>query len=136
MGYASRARQKRWAMIRVVQLQPISQHMAFFQLIFEAFYSRGSAPTEQRVSKEDRRSESRILRALKEISDPVGEEPKEGEIDRRLRTLKKEGGSLRLDQPDFSRLQRFVEQTQWQSGITDVVADLEDALETAEKSEP
>lgn len=134
MGTEARANEKARTMIRRVTFAP--GQAVYFRLTYEAFLSRGSSPTDKRVSKDDKRSEAKILRALKTVSDPVGEDPGEGKLDARLRVLKAGGGVLDLEHPDFKRLQQYVEDAQWMSGLTDIAADLEDWLDTAEKVEP
>lgn len=135
MGYESRRNQKESAMIRRVVLDGSATHKLYFRLILEAFLTRGSAARDEKVTKEERRSDGKILRGLKAISDPVGDEPKDGEMDGRPRALAATGGVIEMEQPEFKRLQMFVERTQWQSGVSDVSTDLEDWLDTAEKAE-
>lgn len=120
-------------MIRTLTFQGTPEHRIYFRLLYEAFRSRGSAAQDARVSKEDKRSDAKLLRALKSVSDPVGEAPPDGELDARLRALKPEGGILALEQPEFKRLQTYCDTTQWMSAVTDVAADLDDWLDSAEK---
>lgn len=122
-------------MIRRVQFNGSSQsHKVYFRLLFDAFASRGSAPRDSRVSKEDKKADSRILKALKAISDPIGEEPEDGAPDGRFRKLKPEGGTLELEQkPEFARLVKFCEEAQWSSAVTDAADELEQLLDAAEK---
>lgn len=137
MGYAQRFRQREHAMMRRVTFDDSPQHKVYFRLLYEAFRSRGSAPDGKRVSKEEKRTDAKILRALKLVSEPIGEEPAAGELDGRTRKLLDVvGGALELEQPEFKRLQTYVEDTQWMAAMTDVAADLEDWLDTAEKVEP
>lgn len=118
---------------RVITFDGSPQHKLYFKLIFEAFRSRGSAPPDQRVPKAERRMENKILRQLKSISEPVGEAPKDGDPDMRALQLSGTGGVMELEQPEFARLQKFIEDTQWQSLVSDVETDLEDWFDTAEK---
>lgn len=121
---------------RVITFTRSAQHKQFFRLIFEAFRSRGSAEPGQRVAKADRRMESRILRALKAIGTPIGEAPADGDPDlREWHLLETEGGTLTLEQPEFAKLQKFIEETKWQSLVSDVETDLEDWFDAAEKVE-
>ncbi len=103
-----------------------------FRLLYEGFISRGSS-RERRVSPDEKRSEARILRALKAISEPVGAEPAEGEPDLRQRRLLEAGGVLEVKQGDFTRLQKYIEQMQSPAALADVAQDLEVFLESAEK---
>jgi hypothetical protein len=112
----------------------------YFRLVYEALVSRGSQRGDQRQSKDDHRSEARILKALKRISLPLDDLPKpsDGQPDLRLRQLAcpEDGNAvIELEQPDWKRLCDYVEQTQWAAGLTDLVVDLEDALDAAEKIE-
>lgn len=112
-------------------------HKVFFKLIWDAFRSRGVVrPEDRRVSQADRREERRILQALKAISDPVGDPPKDDDPDVRPRVLKPGGGVLALDVPEFTRLLKYVSESQWSSGVADLACDLEDWLESADKIEP
>lgn len=121
-------------MIRRLTFTDSPAHKTYLRLIWIAFSSRGSASSDARVTKDDRRSDSRILRALKSIAEPVGDPPKDGELDGRPLQLRDGGGSIELEQPEFKRLQKYVEETQWAAAVTDVVADLEDWFEAdAEK---
>ncbi len=111
------------------------EHVTYFHLLYEAFRSRGSAAPETRVSKEEMRTDAKILRALKTVSGPIGDPPPAAAVDTRLRALKPEGGVVTLEQPEFKRLQTYVEATQWTSTATDVAVALMDWLDTAEKVE-
>ncbi len=123
-------------MIRRVVFDSSSQHKVYFRLLYETFATRGSASRETRVTKDEKKVDSRIGKALKAISDPIGDEPAEGEIDGRFRRLKPEGGSLELEQkPEFARLVKFCEDAQWSATITDVGDELEQFLDAAEKVE-
>ncbi len=122
-------------MIRRLTFDGRPEHRVFFRMLYEAFRSRGSAKPDTRVSKEEKRTDARILKALKQVSDPTGEEPKEHELDTRLRVLHKDGGVVDLEQPEFKRLQTYCDETQWVSVLTDLSSDLEDWLDTAAKVE-
>ena len=104
-----------------------------FRLVYEAFVTRGSSDRDKKQSKEDHRSEAKILKQLKSISEPEGNEPINGSPDLRMRTLREDGLSIELEQPDFRRLQEYVEGCQWSAGIVDIITDLEDKLDSAEK---
>lgn len=108
-----------------------------FRLVWDAVLNRGNPEQGQRQSKDDHRSEARIVRALKAISEPHPDAPlpPEDAPDLRMRRLRAGGGTLTLEQPDYKRLCEYVERAQWTAGLTDVIADLEDALDAAEKVE-
>lgn len=137
MGWAARHRLYESTMLRRFTFSPDKTGRTRFRLVFEAFISRGTQKQDQRQSKEDHRSEARILSALKAISEPHPDAPvpTEDALDTRLRVLRLGGGTLELEQPDFKRLQEYVESTQWTAGLTDVIVELEDALDSAEKLE-
>jgi len=119
---------------RVVKVRKfVFENKQDFRLVYEAFVSRGSAERDKKQSKDDHRSEARILKQLKAISEPEGSEPVNGSLDLRMRILREPGLSIELPQVDFKRLQEYVENCQWSAGIVDVIADLEDKLDTAEK---
>lgn len=127
-------------MLRRVQFDGTNEmDKAHFTLLREAFLGRGSAKQEDRRSKDDHRSESRIKRAMDSISVPrevVGQEaPKPGAPDLRSRDLKEEKVTLTLEQPDFSRLQKYADETQWMPHVIDLAMDLTDRLDAAEKVE-
>ena len=117
------------------RLQFTSEHKVLFRLLLDAFITRGSQ-RDRRVTPEDKRSEARILRALKSVSDPVGQEPAEGELDARERRLMDDGGTIELQGADFKRLQRYVEQAQTPCALADVADDLEQLLNHADKIDP
>ncbi len=122
-------------MKRRLTCDPTPLHRTYFRLLAEAFRSRGSAPADRRISKEEKRTDATILRAIKAISDPVGEAPAAGDLDLRPRALKPEGGVIELDQPAFKRLHTYCEENQWVSSLADVATDLDDWLDSAEKVE-
>jgi hypothetical protein len=120
---------------RIVFDWAIPADRVHFNLLQQAFSTRGSAQPGMRVTSEERRSESKILRRFKACGQPIGEVA-EGEPDMRLIELNKlTPQPFELEQPEFKRLQKYVLEGQWAPGLTDVVADLEDRLETAEKVE-
>ena len=47
--------------------------------------------------------------------------------------LQRGGGIIELEQPDWARLQKYVDETQWSSSLVDVVIALQDAMDVAEK---
>jgi hypothetical protein len=106
-----------------------------FRLVYEAFVTRGSSDRDKKYSKEDHRSEARILKVLKSISEPDGPEPINGSPDLRMRVLRGNNLSIELEQNDFKRLCEYFDNTQWAAGLTDVIVDLSDRLDTAEKVE-
>lgn len=106
-----------------------------FRLVYEAFISRGSAERDKKQTKEDHRSEAKILKQLKSISEAEGPEPINGNLDMRMRALREDGLSIELDQSDYKRLIEYFDNTQWSAGLTDVIVELSDKLDTAEKVE-
>lgn len=84
---------------------------------------------ESKKSIDDQRSEGKIIRAIKLITDPVGPDPERGYPDLRERILKKGGGILELDQTEYKRLQDYIGNMQWGGSVTDVAFDLLDRLE-------
>lgn len=122
-------------MIRRLEFDGSSAHQIHFRLLFDAFRSRGSAPPDRRVSRDEKRADDKILRGLKAISEPVGGCPGEGELDVRPRTLRAGGGVMALEQHVYRQLQGYVEETQWMPQLSDVALELEDWLDTAEKAE-
>lgn len=105
-----------------------------FQLLYESFLTRGSN-RDRRVSIEDKRSEARILRALKEVSEPVGPDQQPGALDTRTRKLTDGGGAIELEGKDYHRLLKYVQESQNPSGFADLADDLEQLLLNAEKVE-
>jgi len=97
--------------------------------------SRGNQQNERGVgrtfSKEDQRSESKIVRQLKGITIPAPSqpEPERGQPDLRARQLRDGGGEIELEQPEFKRLVEYIETMQWSGAITDDIADFLDSLE-------
>lgn len=120
-------------MTRQLKFDPAKK--LYFRMVYPAFITRGSAPQDKRVSEEEVRSDARILKALKTISDPIGDLGAEEELDGRPRSLKLEGGVLTLSQPDFTRLSTYLKSTQWMSASADVAVDLIDWFDTADKIE-
>jgi hypothetical protein len=122
-------------MIRRFHFDDTPEGRQRFRFAFEALLTRGTPKADQRQSKEDHRSEARILRALKAISDPHPDAPPptDGQPDLRMRVLKSGGGTLELQQPDYKRLQDYVQETQWATPLIDLVVDFEDQFDAAEK---
>jgi len=122
-------------MMRRFEFRDDKASRTWFRLLYEAFISRGSANREQRQTKDDHRSEARILKALKAISvpHPDAPDPDKDSPDTRLRVLQRGGGIIELEQPDWARLQKYVDETQWSSSLVDVVIALQDAMDVAEK---
>ena len=106
-----------------------------FRLVYEAFVTRGSSDRDKKQTKEDHRSEAKILKQLKMISEPDGPEPINSNLDLRMRVLNGFPATIELEQNDYKRLCEYVENTQWSAGLVDVIVELEDALDTAEKIE-
>jgi hypothetical protein len=111
-----------------------------FRLLYDGFvYGATVERQQQRESSQtraDRREETTIKRALQAISEADGaalDDPSGLGIDRRPRVLKAEGGELRLEQPEFARLQKYVSQTPWLIDLVEHVTALEDWLDAAEK---
>lgn len=119
-------------MTRKITFDGSADHRIYFRLLYDAFASRGTASRDKRFSSDDHRSDARILRAFKQLGEPIGEPPLEGELDARPRRLAA-AGTLELTQSDFKRLQGYCESTQWIAVMTDVAMDMEDWLDTAEK---
>ncbi len=115
-----------------------------FRLLWDGFTSgsqieRLRLQREQKQStREDRKAEKRIKQAFLAISEPIDGDippPKEDDLsDRRPRQLNG-GGELKLDQADFARLERYVEQTPWLIDVVEHASELEDWLEAAPKVE-
>lgn len=122
-----------------------------FRLLWDALLSGSQVERtklqrdQKQQSREDRRAERRLKEALVSISVPIEGEALErwiknggvlptsdDEIDRRPRQLNG-GGEITFEQPDYSRLQRYVEQTPWLVDVVEHVADLEDWLEATPK---
>lgn len=120
-------------MIRQVAFTGSSTHQVYFRMLYEAYRSRGSAAPETRVSSADRRSDGKILKALKGIGQPIGDAPIDGELDLRPLTLRSGGGTIALEQPEFALLQKYVENTQFVSALADLQCDLDDWLDAAER---
>ena len=137
MGWASRLKERESDMVRRFAFEDTATGRQQFRLVWDAFVNRGTPEQGQRQTKDDHRSEARVLRALKAISEPHPDAPAPAEDapDLRMRRLHAGGGTLTLEQPDYKRLCEYVERAQWTAGLTDVVADLEDALDAAEKVE-
>ncbi len=114
-----------------------------FKLLWDGFVSgsqveRVKLQREQKQqSREDRKAELRIKRAFLAISEPVEDDsvpaPKDDDVyDRRTRKLTT-GGEMVLDQSDFSRLVRYVDQVPWIMDVIDHVSELEDWLDAADR---
>src|SRR6266487_1488526 len=127
MGYAARTRARDATMLRRFVFDDSSLGRQQFRLVWDAFANRGNPEQGTRQTREDHRSESRIARALKAISEPHPDAPvpSEDAPDLRMRRLLHGGGALILEQPDYKRLLDYVERAQWTSSLTDIVADLE-----------
>ena len=141
MGYAQRAKELRNGMQRLIEFDGTNERdKADVGMIYEAFLNRGAPQRDARQSKEDHRSEARIKRALDAITSPRELEhqvaPEPGALDLRPRILKPGTQKLVLEQPDFARLLRYVEECQWMPHVVDRAVDLADRLDAAEKVEP
>ena len=114
------------------------QGRLWFWYGYLALARRGDPAQGTKQSKADHRSEAKIVRALNAISEPLpgSVPPLAGMPDNRVRGLKTGAWVIALEQPDFKRLQDYLEATQWDATLTADLADLQDALETAEKIEP
>jgi hypothetical protein len=89
-------------------------------------------------TREDRKSETRIRKALHgigEIYTPPGTDPIEPKaeagllIDTRMRILRDGEHEIRLEQGDFTRLQRYVSHSPWIPEAGEAVSNTEDWLE-------
>ena len=120
-------------MIRSVTFDGTNERdRTLFTLLREAFLSRGNPKPEERQTKEDYRAEAKIKKQLDALSDPTGDAPATVP-DTRPRVLKAETVDLRLEQPEFARLQRYVDSAQWTPHVVDLVMELADRLDAAEK---
>lgn len=106
-----------------------------FKLLYQAFLTRGSRKDERPLTLEERKSEGRILAQLKAISDGIGQEPKPGEPDGRMRELSDAGGSVTLDGPDYARLLRYVRDHQVPVAFMDAYLDLEQFVADAQEAD-
>lgn len=109
-----------------------------FRLVWDGFVNGAhverTKTQQEGQSREDRRSETRIKRALQAVSEATGAEPIGIEVDRRPRTLKG-SGEVMLDQPDFARLVRYIGQTPWLVDVVEHITELEDWLEACPQKE-
>ena len=127
-------------MLRVLTFDGDGLAAGRFKLLYDGFVYGATVERQRQQEKGqsriDRREETKIKRALQAISDPDGAAPEDLTglgIDRRPRLLKPEGGDLRLEQPEFARLQRYVSQTPWLIDLVEQITALEDWLDAAEK---
>ncbi len=122
-------------MIRVLTFTPDDTgKYALLQIAIEA----GSAALRQKkpddFTRDVRRSEMRIQRSLRAIGHvpPDVEELKANAIgltiDNRKRVLNG-GGDVRLEQPDFKRLNDYVDATPWLQDLSEQITELQDWLE-------
>ncbi|SRR6266702_1491455 len=132
-------------MQRVLTFGDTSTDKIRFRLLWDGFtlgsqVERVKLQREQKQqSREDRKAEVRLKLALLSVSIPIESSeipaPKEDDVsDRRPRMLNG-GGEIFIDQSDFSRLLRYVEQTPWLVDVVEHASDLEDWLDAAEKRE-
>lgn len=121
--------------------------MRRMRLLWEGFVA-GAAVERQKKdregqSREDRKSEARLKRALMGASTPVEipgaaphpEDPSGFGIDRRPRTLANGGCTVKINQGDFARLERYIAQTPWIVDVVEHAAELEDWLDACPKEE-
>jgi hypothetical protein len=101
-----------------------------FRIAYEAFRARDP----QKI-KDERKLLAEIQRALEAVSEPVGDLPEASDLDMRMRTLKKSGGTIRLAQRTFDRLEAFVNETPFQAGMSVAVEDFLDRWSAAEKDD-
>ncbi len=107
-------------------------------------YLNGAEVERQKLGKEqrtqarqDRKSEGRLEKAIRAVSHPDANEPEPKAsasgiaIDRRSRLLNADGGTLTLEQEDFERLKRYVDQAPWLQDLSYQVGEFQDWLETA-----
>lgn len=107
-----------------------------FAVIYTAFLGRGSDsnnPKRQQQTKADHLIEAKISKALKAISEPIGEPIENATFDTRPRRLKDSGGIIELEQSQFSRLLKFIEDTQWTPNVVEQAVDTMERFETADK---
>lgn len=110
-----------------------------YRLLCDALITRGSQARDARtgevprLSKDEMRADARIKRALWAIgeADPESEALKGDEPDRRPRILA--GGTLTLEQPDFSRLMDYVGNCQWTVIVVDEAMELIDRMDAAKQ---
>ena len=123
-------------MLRKFEFTADEQGKIDFQLIYSAFLGRGSDannPKRQQQTKADHLIEAKIAKALKLVSEPVGERIENSVLDIRPRRLKDSGGSIELEQSAFARLLKFIEDTQWSASVIDQAVDTMERFETADK---
>ncbi len=128
-------------MQRVLTLSTDDQiRLAFLQwgYLNGAEVERQKLAREQRTqARQDRKSEGRIDRAIKSLGapDPNAPEPKPDAsglmLDRRPLVLNATGGEIRLEQEDFERLKRYVDQAPWLQDLSYQVGEFQDWLEAA-----
>ncbi len=114
-------------------------HAQYYAMLYKALAERGGSPG--RPSREDLLAERRLLTAFQAAGTPVGDPPEfiPGDppgFDARFYTLTAQGGTVQIRQkPDFALLERYLEQTPFQAGLTGILLDLEDWLSAAPKSD-
>lgn len=102
-----------------------------FELLLTGFLLGGNqANKDTSRSRDDRKRESKILRALKAISDPAlatnGQPP-----DETRRTLHEAGGAVTLEQDQLDLVIKYVEACPFLTHVSDDVDDLLDWLHAA-----
>lgn len=115
---------------RVFEFPPTAAGRVDFRIAYEAFRAR-----DPQRAKDERKILAEIQRALEAVSDPVGDLPPEADLDMRMRALKKTGGTIRIGQKPFERLEAYVTETPFQAGMSVAVEDFLDRWGTAEKDD-
>lgn len=119
------------ALLRVFEFTADAKGRGDFRLAYEAFRGRGP----EKITKDERRSAAELQEALEAISDPIGSLPDEADIDVRFRRLKEDGGTITVPQRVFELLQTWIDDAQFQAGVSAQATALRDRLGAAEKQE-
>lgn len=114
-----------------------SEEQKRFALLVNRFLTGGNAvhfdPQRGPVARnrDDQRNEARFVRAFKSVSYELRDA--EGKLTGE-RTLKLEGGTLVLEQPTFTLLEKYIAAAPSTTQDADVICDLLDWVSAAEKS--
>ncbi len=104
---------------------------ADFRLAYETF--RGRDP--QKCVKEERAFLAVMQRQLERVSEPIGELAIEAEFDLRMRKLLPDGGAITVSQKIHEKFEAWLEETQFQAGLSVQVEDFRDRWGQAEKAD-
>lgn len=120
-------------LLRELELTNTKDGRADFRLLYESFRSRDP----QKCVGDERTHLAAMQRQLEAVSDPVGELPAEAEeaLDARMRKLKPEGGTIKLPAKVYEKLEKFVDETPFQAGVSLAVEGLKDRMAVAPKVE-